>query len=312
MTFRDRLALTLPPLLIRLCLAATFVWAGLGKFSKMDYDAQTSADLANAGVSVFESRAVEPGQRVPPSETDDLPLDSEAEPEATPPADKQPTMEDETSEAEPPADEPEVDEEPASEDPSGTPGLAHADPGYRLVLVQNQGEPTAEDVEPAEATDEAQAAEPDAGRFSAANFPNGVRAFRLYGIAGSLAGSPLEPYAGSLAWICALTELIGGLLLIPGVLSRVWGLGLAINMAVAIWLTTITPSLGDPNAFLGFWPSIAPAYGSEAWWDLVTGFWQLALGTMALAIFLGGPGRISVDSLFFGPGTSRKAGKQED
>jgi uncharacterized membrane protein YphA (DoxX/SURF4 family) len=115
-----------------------------------------------------------------------------------------------------------------------------------------------------------------------------------------------------LAWAAALTELIGGLLLIPGAFARIWGLGLCTAMGVALWSTTIHPNLGGDTAFLGFWPDLNAAYGTSAWAQLTTGFWQLALFVMAFSIFLGGAGRLSVDHLLFGPARAdvpRKAAK---
>jgi uncharacterized membrane protein YphA (DoxX/SURF4 family) len=301
MSFRDRLAVTIPPLLIRLCLALTFIWAGLGKLNKVQYDPETAAALANMDISVFVDQAVTPAQ-VTPGDTEQeptMPDEMEAPPEESP-TDIPPAEE-------PPAEE--NTEQPPVDDPDGLARLA--DPGYRLVLVQNAQPDEDAGTQPEEAPD----ADPNGGpppQYTAANFPGGVEALQLYGaVASRLGGTPLESYAGLLAWLAALTELIGGLLLIPGILSRIWGLGLATAMGFALWLTTIEPSLGSTDAFLGFWPHLRPQYGSDAWWQLITGFWQLALCTMALAIFFGGPGRLSVDSLFFGPGTSRKARKEQ-
>ncbi|MFG0253114.1 MAG: DoxX family protein, partial [Phycisphaerales bacterium JB038] len=247
---------------------------------------------------------------------DPIPGDTEIDPEAVEEAIEE-VIEDapvETPGDEPPAEvtDPETTDPETTEPPVDDPGLAYrqAD-GFTLVPVQNvvEGEgdidPAAADTQPADA--------PAQPQYTPDRFPaDGVQARALNKIILMLDGTSFQDYAIYLAWIAALTELIGGLLLIPGILSRVWGLGLAIAMGMAMWLTTIAPSVGNPDAFLGFWPSIAVDPGTSEWWALVTGFWQLALGIMALSIFLSGAGRISVDALFFGPGSGRKSSHAAD
>ncbi len=326
MSFRDRLALTFPPLLIRLVLALTFVWAGLGKVTKTNFSAEDAAALATMGVQTFMDQAGPPVLLPDPAPVDDglvhdeeqpgdpIPGDTEVDPEVDPET-VDSTIEDLIEEVvpeeepgeEPPAEvvDPEVVDPETTEPPVDDPGLAYRQAGdFRLVTVQNvvegEGDPVAVETPPADTQ-----AQPT---YTADRFPaDGVEARALNKIILMLDGTPFQDYALYLAWLAALTELIGGLLLIPGILSRIWGLGLAIAMGMAIWLTTITPSLNTADAFLGFWPNIAVSPGGDGWWPLVTGFWQLALGVMALSIFLSGAGRISVDALFFGPGSGRKS-----
>ena len=47
------------------------------------------------------------------------------------------------------------------------------------------------------------------------------------------------PSPKSLAMAAALTELLGGVLLFLGFLSRLWGLGLAITMGMAFYLVSM-------------------------------------------------------------------------
>lgn len=76
------------------------------------------------------------------------------------------------------------------------------------------------------------------------------------------------------AWIVTLTEFLGGLGILFGLLTRWAGLGLAVNMIVAIFLV---------HAKHGFF---AGGGGYE---------YNLALIAMALALFFWGPGRISLE-----------------
>jgi uncharacterized membrane protein YphA (DoxX/SURF4 family) len=104
-----------------------------------------------------------------------------------------------------------------------------------------------------------------------------------------------------LAWLVAITEIVGGGMLLVGFMSRLWALGLVGVMIGAIWLTAIGPAMQAGTAYLGFLPdkghifdfdSHGPVYMHE--------FWQLALLCMAAAILFAGPGAISVDGILFG------------
>jgi putative oxidoreductase len=93
------------------------------------------------------------------------------------------------------------------------------------------------------------------------------------GMAGMLGKIGLEP-AHILAWVVAITEFVGGVCVVLGILTRFWAAGLVIDMAVAILKVHL------PNGFF------AGKNGFEL---------PLALGVMALAIVLTGPGSLSVD-----------------
>jgi uncharacterized membrane protein YphA (DoxX/SURF4 family) len=70
MRFKDRLALDVAPLFLRLVLAATFIWAGAGKLTEMDtVDGDDAALLANAGVipGIAPSPAPEPAPAAQPT-----------------------------------------------------------------------------------------------------------------------------------------------------------------------------------------------------------------------------------------------------
>jgi len=89
-----------------------------------------------------------------------------------------------------------------------------------------------------------------------------------------------------LGYVSTYTELIGGALLVVGLLTRVWGLGLTINMVVAIW------KVHWKNGLIG--------QGSIEF--------PLALAAIAFALIWLGAGPLSIDYLFFGePGGARPA-----
>jgi uncharacterized membrane protein YphA (DoxX/SURF4 family) len=97
------------------------------------------------------------------------------------------------------------------------------------------------------------------------------------------------PYPVWLGRIAALTEFVGGICLVLGLLSRVWGLGLAIAMAVAFWLTTWPVLTGTSMFQLSI-----PDYNRFVA--------QIALFALAFGIVLTGAGAASLDKRIFGSG----------
>mgnify|MGYP001168770343 CR=1 FL=1 len=262
MTSREHMAVSIAPLFLRLALSITFIWAGLGKMlADMPFRGERAALLANMGVGGLQ-RVAQPSAIVPA-------------PTAAPtPA---------------PIPSKDLKKEPAKAPTSGPPAL--------VVLAQQSSAPTA-------------------GTFTAADFPNEVRVSRLYGIALMLhdavqtsdsEGKPLRfPLAPSmiatgswpvwLAWAAALTELIGGFLVLFGLFTRLSALSLGSVMVVAIWLTQIGPAMQTGVATFGFLPPNAP-FDVGAWQPLL---WQFSLLCGAASLFFAGPGGLSMDRAISG------------
>lgn len=157
---------------------------------------------------------------------------------------------------------------------------------------------------------------PSAGTFTAADFPTEVQVSRLYGIAlmvhdatlsndseGKPLRFPLAPAVvatGSwpvwLAWAAALTELLGGFLVLFGLFTRLAALSLGGVMFVAIWLTQIGPAMQSGVTTLGFLPA-HPPFDIAAWQPLL---WQLSLLCAAASLFFAGPGGLSMDRAISG------------
>jgi putative oxidoreductase len=85
-------------------------------------------------------------------------------------------------------------------------------------------------------------------------------------------------FPGYFAYISGVLELFGGLLLIAGLFTRVVGLLLAIEMAVALW--RVHRLLLDPLAVQNYQ-------------------FPLMMGVAALALAAVGPGAISLDQMIF-------------
>ncbi|MCP4837355.1 MAG: DoxX family membrane protein [Phycisphaera sp.] len=94
------------------------------------------------------------------------------------------------------------------------------------------------------------------------------------------------------AWVAAAVELVGGTLLLVGLLSRIWALGLAFAMGVAFALTS--------------WPvllEVGPFGLDLAAFNKAAA--QIGLGTLAIGVLLGGPGAIAIDHGIFGTGRGK-------
>jgi putative oxidoreductase len=87
-----------------------------------------------------------------------------------------------------------------------------------------------------------------------------------------------------LFYLVAITEFLGAVLIVFGVLSRVWAIGYVIEMLVAIFKVHL------PFGFFMNWGSIS---GRGEGYEF-----QIALLAMSLALALFGPGRYSLDYLF--------------
>ena len=266
MRARARTALALAPLFLRLALALTFVWAGLGKFvHRFEVQGEQAAILANYGVL--------PNPHAP------MPA---APPTETPPAEAEPTPEDTA----PPG---------ASDQPQSL-----APFGRRSTLVTWQTE------SPALAT-AADFPEPQSVRGWA-----GIVLLLHSAIHPGLSAedsSPLrplwidfdpktdyDPWPRYAAMAAAATELVGGVLIGIGLLTRFSALGVEGVMLGAICLTEIGPAIKSGQTVLGILPD-HPAFDNQAW----TGpMWLLCLLCSSLALFFAGPGTLSIDRLLLG------------
>lgn len=288
MRSRDRTALALAPLFLRFVLALTFIWAGLGKFmAEIEVQGEQAAILANYGVI--------------PHPNDRRPAPRDDVPDAPPPG-----------EASAPAHATHL----AAWQPEDFPSQPGADdPAQPDTDSQPQPRP---DAQPA--PDRARPAPPARPLATAADFPEPVS---VNGLAGLVLGlhtathpgldpddsSPrrriwpdldpardYDPWPVRLAWAVALTELIGGVLIAIGLLTRIAALGVAGVMLGALWLTAIGVAIQSGNAAFGFLPNHEP-FDGDAWSKPL---WQLSLLCAALALFFTGPGALSLDRLLLG------------
>lgn len=269
MNHRQRLALGVAPLLLRIALAITFIWAGLGKvMTTVPVSGQRAATLANMGVSVPDAPVLPTptqGAALPPTGgSEPMPADGfRTGPQSLAPG--VPSGGGAGGEAD--------DAAKAAPAPIAAPTPQYAaidfpEPVevrrvYMLALkIHASARPgTAED-----------------GRELPAIWP------------ARLAQDSTPRW---LAWAVVLAELGGGIALLVGLLTRLSALAVAGVMIGAMWLDQIGPSVQLGQTVLGFLPD-RPAFDTEAWRPLL---WQFMLLMSALAVVFSGPGMLALDNL---------------
>lgn len=336
MSFRQSLACNVSPIFLRLIIGVTFIMAGAGKafVSFVEVNESNSAALVAMGaITQAEAEALglplptdppaagptaTPAQpsdesapaddpdtgvgslrdRVLPTPTDSAgnPASDPADPAADQPAD-QPTDPTDPTDA-PPAD-------PAAE-PTDDPMADPTEPPLASASFNNGFDPTVPTIHLAQAA--ASPATPATGPITLRGL-HGI-ALVLYNGANpgtnedgsqKMALVPAFAAQGSMpvtiAWVTALTELVAGVFLILGLLTRMSGLAVVGIMAGAAWLTVIGPAIQSGTAVLGFLPD-TPWYAVTEW---KTFLWQLALLAGGLSLLFTGAGSLSLDRLLFGP-----------
>lgn len=307
MRFRDHVALTLPPLLLRLALFVIFMWAGLGKIlGETTVTGDDAARLARMGVQLdpvetpaSPARAL-PGAAQPPA---NLPPPTDLvvpEPEDIHPADNasQPPHDAGDPHPEQPAATPvtpTTTDKPKGDQPAAKPLAMSATEPRWLPVQATTRVPTASD------------------------FPGKYTAQRLHGITLTLskAADPgldhesrprprfMPQWVGAdrwpvyLAWAAAMTEILGAVMLFFGVLTRLGALMLVGVMLVAMWLTQFGPAIaGLTDAYLGFFPAADDPWSPASYSTLAL---QTACLVMGVAVMLLGSGPIGFDRALFRP-----------
>ncbi|MEM9064954.1 MAG: DoxX family protein [Planctomycetota bacterium] len=273
MSFRERLAMHVAPLPLRLVLCATFMWAGFGKvLSDMPVQGEQAAILANLGVDI-------PPPLTPSAFVQDG-TTSDDQDETVPAIDRIPPPETPVAEDEQVATPPGAT--PAPTTPRFTardfPEPSNVAKLHGLVLLMHA------------------AANPEP-------FDDGSARPRIWP-----AWAADGPLVVILAYLAAYGEIGLGFAILVGFLSRVSALGLFSIMMVATWLTELGPAIQDGTAVLGFLPDY-PAHDVAAWTRL---FWQFALLAASGSLFLLGPGAASIDRLLFEPKKDGKKSDDDD
>lgn len=99
----------------------------------------------------------------------------------------------------------------------------------------------------------------------------------------------------AIAWMLAIGEVIVGVLLLIGLLTRISASWCACVMLSAIWLTEIGPAIQSSSTMLGFLPK-RDLWEAEGWKSLL---WQCSLLASSLALAFMGSGWLGLDKRLF-------------
>jgi len=309
MSISQSAACNVVPFLARIVLAAAFVTAGWNKIStETTFSGDEAATLRSLGVTgrpvtvsaashtgiqlaSFTFEAATPPTAPPPTAPPSATPPPSAPPKTDVPAKAPPSTPAATGPSAPPS-------APRSLPPIGLPPIGLPPTGLPPTGLPPIGPPTGETKPSNAATDSAVPArptpvyEPDA-------FSSGTAS-------GTALGDPTPLMARSLhritlmvhaqgwsepvyqAYAAVFVELVGGALLLLGLFSRLWGLGLAVTMAVAFLLTS-WPTLQNTSLFA---LSVA---------DFNKLYCQTGLFVLAFGVMLTGAGALSLDRMIFRP-----------
>lgn len=286
MAWRERVAIHLSPLPLRVALAATFIWVGLGKI--MAYESVSgvdAADLATMGIlpgGGGAAPALEPSRPQTPAPTEPPATTTPASPQS-------PGTQPSTTPTTPPTTTPTAPSAPPPALPKGKTSSLDSPitPEARVLLTSQSAPPTT------------------GSATSVRRMYPGI-ALRVYRAAGNglehaaSGANHMASWPGALgsgnwpkyqAWAVSLIELIGGIFLLVGLATRFASMLLVGVMLGAVWLTQIGPAIASGQTTLGFLPN-HNAYDVQAWMPF---FWQLALLGGCLSLLLAGPGSLSLD-----------------
>ncbi|HZW06141.1 MAG TPA: DoxX family protein [Phycisphaerales bacterium] len=314
------------PLLLRLAIGVTFVWAGLGKLVPIiEFKGQDAAILANLGTGVaptLQHKPAAPGTEAPglaPPPTLPLPEGNGKAPAKPKPTSRQSkpspdsgytsvgpvlaslTTEDLPAAADTARAKPRSASKAKSAPPAAGPGAATQQP-----TTSPTAPPPVLPSKP-QTTDTL----PPGGKYTAADFPEPAKARRAYSLSVLMVKAAYpqptvgvqhpkaywpamfatSPWVVWLAFGAAVTELFAGVLLLVGFLTRLSALMICTVMLTAMWLTQIGPALSTGQTSFGILPD-------KTWWDpqlWTPFFWQLLIIASGVALAFSGAGALSVD-----------------
>lgn len=289
MKFSQVAGTAIVPTLARLVLGFAFITVGFNKLTtNATFDAKQAEILTQYGVTVtpVAAAAFVDGERIIHLAQSRKPLSRPAStpdptPETKPAAPPEPEPEPEAAEDEPKPAAPAAETKPASspDDAPESPDTADTsaeDDGPRGIPAEDLEDAAAEVVDPAEPAD----APVLEGVFEA-------RAMHKITVLCHTAG---WPRANWMALLASITEFVGGILLVVGLFSRIWALGLSVAMGVAFYLVSMRINLVHETNPFHFAQDIG---------KFNTLFSQAGLFTLAMGVLLTGPGPLSLDRMLF-------------
>ncbi len=310
MSLRQNLACHVTPVFLRVALGVTFIWAGLGKvMERFEVEDRQTAEALVAAGALDVDRARLRGLIPPATPEDETPVERETPADPAPPASDPGTDPDQD-----PGEDEGATEPPASADPpngasgpeagpEGGPNAKAPAHGHSIRLASDPDD-TIEMLRVyglsmliVSISETREVTEEDLARYKLSDE-------RKAELAGKQQRFPLvpealgnKPWPVALAWAAAITEIVAGIFLLIGFITRLSALGVVAVMLGAIWMTEIGPAMQAGATMIGFLPAYE-LFASEAWKTLL---WQLALLMMGLGVAFSGAGALSLDRVLFGP-----------
>ncbi|MCC5787937.1 MAG: DoxX family protein [Phycisphaerales bacterium] len=318
MSLRQNLACHATPVFLRVALGVTFIWAGLGKVMERFpvQDQQTAEALVEAGALDVE-RARLRGLIPPATPEEEPPFKDESPADPAPPAtdpDPDPAEDPGQDPSQDPGEDEGATEPPASADPpngasgpatgpEGGPNAAAPAHDHTILLASDPNDSIEMlrvfglSVLIVSISETREVTEDDLARYNLSDE-------RKAELAGRQQRFPLvpealgnKPWPVALAWAAAITEIVAGLFLLIGFITRLSALGVVGVMVGAIWMTEIGPAMQAGATMIGFLPAYE-VFSPDAWKTLL---WQFALLMMGLGVAFSGAGGLSLDRVLFGP-----------
>ncbi len=272
MRFRDRVALNLCPLLARLVLAATFIWVGFGELKPTEFTGRDAAVLQSLDIGTNPQAVGDPDTT--PDDAPQLPESNEEEDDGHSTAIPRGHFMDSLWAG----GFATFDQDEAGDESTDT----NAESDSPLI-----DETDSATTEPA-----ALVIDPD--------LTIKARAFRAKAIQLYDAG---HPSPGLMSVMLVILEIASGLLILVGLLTRIWGAALVVAIGYAMYLTTIQSLLavapGNATGIASMWTCLR-SFGQLGSDTQTLAFSQLAQFALACIVMLMGAGRLSVDGLLFG------------
>lgn len=292
---------SIAPIFLRIAIGVTFVWAGLGKLEgEMRVSGEPAAILANMGLHIAKKNA-QPAAPLVSTPVEAPAADLSTPPAPTPaPGDTLPPPTVPRTDAPPPQAPPREVSVPQPVLPDGQ--AVGGDPSHPQAVPSSVV--TAPAVKPVRT-------------YAAQEFPKEFEVKRVYGLALMLhrASHPAPRADASMpgklwpegmgrgtwplffAWSAAVLEVVGGVFVLAGLLTRASAAGLAGVMLGAMWLTEVGPAVQAGTTVLGFIPD-RDWLAVDQW---KTVFWQFSLMMGALALAFLGSGALGLDRKLFPP-----------
>lgn len=160
-----------------------------------------------------------------------------------------------------------------------------------VALIEEEAKGQDEEVDPPAAKPaEATSVQPIAPKAQTPPVDDGFMRPAAARITLQLRESGFEGWSEPVAWGAAVVQLLGGVLILVGLLTRLWAFLMAAMLGASFWLTSVQGSgMFDQNPF--DWAANGAAFQEM--------FFTLAMFVLAFGVLMTGPGMLALDKLLW-------------